>query len=174
MVLIAVVTALGGFHQRTDRLTRIAVGATMSTGPFDYTFTRATAQRRDDLGTTIFQVEVYGTAQNTTKQGRGPSTNQFAARDVVDRQVVDANATHIGTSTDYTVGLSLNPGLPPTPFRVEFQFPASWHPSDTLRLGTSAMTEEKLFLGQDQPNWQNGDMYFQVYLPMQILAPEKS
>ena len=123
IVLIAAVAALGGFRERTDRLTRIAVGATMSTGPFDYTFTRATAQQRDDLGKTIFQVDVYGTAQNTTKEGRGPSVNQFAARDLVDPQVVDAEATHLGTSTDYTVGLSLNPGLPPTPFRVEFQFP---------------------------------------------------
>ncbi len=174
IVLVAVVVSLGGLGKRHDTLQTVAVGATISTGTFDYTFTKATAQAQDDLGKPIYKVTVYGTAQNTTDAGRAPSEDQFAGRDVVDPDAQDASGLEVGSSTGFAMGRSLNPGLAPAAFQVEFDFPQTWRPSGTFRIAASAMVEEQYFLNQKQANWQNDDTGFQVYVPMQTLAPKES
>lgn len=175
LVVLGVVIGLGGFRERRDILHTVPIGATISTGAFDYTFTRATVQQQKDLDTPIYKVLVYGTAQNTTDIGRGPSTDQFVGRDNTDKEVEEPQVTKIGTSSDFTVGTVLNPGLPPVPFRIDFEFKQSWRPTGTFRIAAANMTEQKYFLNEAQPNWQNdASTIYQVYVPMQTLAPATS
>lgn len=173
-VVAALVAAFGGFAERHDALRTVPVGSMIDTGTYNYTFTKATAQKQDSSGKAEYMVVVYGTAQNLTDTGRAPSDQQFVGRDVRDAEIEDASGTKVGTSGDYTVGSALNPGLPPTPFIVEFTFKSTWQPSDRFRFAVANMTEEKFFLNEDQPHWENdSSKLFQMYLPMQTLAAKK-
>lgn len=173
-VVVALVAALGGFAKRHDALHNVPVGSTIDTGIYSYTFTRGTAQKQNGSGKAEYKVLVYGTAKNLTDTGRAPSERQFVGRDMRNTEIQDASGTKLGTSGDYTIGSALNPGLPPTPFTVEFTFSSSWQPSDRFRFAVADMTEEKFFLNEEQPHWEiDSSRLFQMYLPMQTLAAKK-
>lgn len=174
VLVVALVAAFGGFGRRHDTLHTVSVGSSIDTGAYEFTFTRATAQKQGSSATDEYQVVVYGTAQNLTDTGQAPSDDQFAGRDARNPEAQNASGTKLGTSGDYTVGSALNPGLPPTPFTVEFTFTPDWRPSDTFRFAVADLTEEKLFLNEEQPHWENNQTkLFQLYLPMQAVPAKK-
>ena len=76
VLVIAVLWSAGGFGQRTDLLRPVEPGAVFSTGPFELTFTEATAQQKLETdGVMKWEIVVIGRARNTGDVTMAPPTS---------------------------------------------------------------------------------------------------
>ena len=181
LLLIAGVWGAGGFGQRTDRLRPVAPGALFRTGPFEFSFTEATAQQqRDPLDNALkWEIVVIGRARNIGEVTLAPSyvgsDNIFGIRDPGSTLIAVPTSKQIGDTTDRW-GVSrrsaLAPGLPAIGFRLVFPLPAEFRPGPTIRLGVSDLVYRDRSLTSDEKTWDDSLYGSKIDLPLSVLPPK--
>jgi hypothetical protein len=180
VLTIALVWGLGGFGKRTDLLRPVEPGALISTGPFEFRFTEATAQQqRDSNGVvTKWQIVVIGQARTTGNETIAPKYDgdygMFVIRDMASTATATAESATIGDQEGIgdVVRTRLVPGLPLTPYQLSFPLPASYQPSPTIRFGVFDLVYKDPYLLEDQKEWRNGTYASRLDLPVRVLPPE--
>ena len=182
LVSLALVVGLlhltGGFGRRTDLPTPVAAGTLITTGPFELSFTEATAQPRTDYDETPgWEVVVIGLARTTGEETDAPSTfgddGLFVLRDPATTRTELPYGTTIGPPSDALRDRRhLAPGLPATDYRVTFRLPADYVPGTTIDLGVADLVFESKYLTTDEKTWDNGLHGYRVELPVRVLAAE--
>lgn len=137
--LIAVVAVLGGFGQRSDRITRLATEAVITSGPYTLTFSRATAVADQDFDDKlVWRVDAYGTVQTTDPTSDHPDTGDYAfvvANLPAAQNYVPVDQVVVGSriGNDRSGG-QVTPGLEPVPVVWSFEFPRSVPPTESIRV----------------------------------------
>lgn len=178
VLIIGLAVGLGGFKQRTDLLIDKSPGEVLTTGPYEFTFTKVTAQRKKDFDDTHYwEVIVLGQGRTTGDEAISPdysgNDGMFVARDPNSPEVQSADITVFGNG-GFTSASDFTPGLPPSSFKVEFKFSDKYEPGKTIRFGASVLefTDNSL-IGNDDKKWNNSDYFYHLHLPVEVL-PEES
>ncbi len=175
-LMLALIWALGGFKARTDLRIPAEPGQLIATGPYEFTFTRATAQRIKRFGTdVVVAVRVIGTGRTTGDEAITPSTlnPMFIARDEATREFQEADGQRFGPGGGFDYGDSFTPGLPPVEFTVTFEFSENYRPGRTIVFAVSELeyTDTSL-LGTGEKVWNNADRTFVMQLPVTQLPDD--
>ena len=176
LVLVLTTTwALGGFRTRTDRLIDTAPGTLITTGPYQFTFTEATAQRKRRFdGPIYWQLTVRGTARNTGTESLAPKAvgpdAMFVSKDEVSGEIQEPQGAAIGPEATSANRESLVPGLPATEYRVEFDYSERYVPTATLRFLAFQLTfRDATLLGTGEKTWDDEDQAYHFTLPVRVL-----
>ena len=178
VLTIAPVSAFGGFDRRTDLLRPVQPGTLISTGPFELSFTEATAQRlTDSKETVIWKIVVIGQARTTSDETIAAkhfgSASMFAIRDLATNTTAEPKSATIGEPDE--LGLSsrssLAPGLPPMEYRLTFELPASYQPGTVLRLAVMDLEYAARYLTSEEEGWFNEIGGSRLDLPVRVRPP---
>jgi hypothetical protein len=181
VLLLAAVWGAGGFKQRTDLIRPVQPGALISTGPFELSFTEATAQQLlDSKGVvTEWEIVVIGQARTTGDVSIAPT--YFGADGIFTIQDLAANITAtpksatIGDDTP-TFGSNerslLAPGLPATGYRLKVTLPASYQPGPTIRLLVADQVYRAKYLTTDEEAWDDQASGTGLHLPLRVVPPK--
>ncbi|SDT42657.1 hypothetical protein SAMN04488543_4324 [Friedmanniella luteola] len=177
--LLVLTWALGGFERRTDLLRATPVGTLVSTGPYELRFTGATAQQRttyDDR--VVWRVTAVGEGRTTGDVTIAPDHSgddgMFVAKDVASGEVRTPE-TQSFRPGGFVSSEAFTPGLPLQPFRVEFEFPRTYQPGDTLSFVVFDLEfRDSSLLGDQEPQWRNADAGSRFELPVEVLPPATS
>ena len=180
VLVIAVLWGAGGFGRRTDLLRPVEPGAMISTGPFELTFTEATAEQViDSKGTvTRWRIVVIGQARTTGDETLAPkyfgNDSMFAIRDPGTDTAADPKSATVGEPDELGLSArsSLAPGLPPMEYRLTFELPPAYQPGPAIRLGVMDLVYEARYLTSDEEGWFNGTYGSRVDLPVRVLPPK--
>lgn len=178
-LLGGLVAGLGGFERRTDLLTSVAPGSRVTTGPYEFTFATATAQKEKDYGSEGFtwKVVVSGTGRTTGDISIAPYVtfdDTFFSRDPNSAQVQAPSAQLIGDGDSYTSQNSFTPGLPEVKYRIEFDYDDNFVPGDTLRFVVFELDyRDNSLLGDQEKQWDASSYGFQYVLPLAVLAEKE-
>ena len=126
-LVIGLVWVAGGFEPRTDVRTEVTPGTTISTGPYELTFDRATVQKTRHFSEKrlVWEVVVHGSGRTTGDQAIAPSSlNWFTtARDPGSGTVLQPTMQGFrSVEQGASGGAFFTPGLGPIPYRLTFQF----------------------------------------------------
>ncbi|MFC7619730.1 hypothetical protein [Microlunatus sp. GCM10028923] len=173
-LLFVGIWALGGFKVRTDTDERVQPGQAIESGPYEFVFSKATAQKTTDSdGKVSWEVVVLGTARTTGDEAISPSNTMFAAKDPKTVEEPDAGDSEIGTGEVGNHPSNLTPGLPPVPYQVMFQFSEHYQPTDKILFAVHRLEEgNALLLDTGEKGWKNTRYVFRYDLPITVL-PEK-
>ena len=177
---IAVVWGAGGFGRRTDLLRPVEPGALITTGPFEFSFTEATAQQQLDAdgAATKWKIVVTGQARTTGDETIAPNYfgdfGMFVIRDPASTTTAVPDSAAIGDveGSGYTLRTDLVPGLPPTGYRLTFTLPVGYQPGPTIRFGVFDLVYVDRYLLIDEKAWRNGTYASRLDLPVRVLPPE--
>jgi hypothetical protein len=182
VLLIAIVWRAGGFAQRTDLLRPVEPGAIISTGPYEFSFTEATAQQQPDFnrGAPTWQIVIIGRARNLSDTSLIPPTlggqSMFAIKDRASGLSAEPSNQQIGDASD-KLGLysrsALSPGLPSIGYRLVFPMPAEFRPGPTILLGVSDLVYRSKYLTNDKKAWDTALYGSRIDLPLRILSPQE-
>jgi hypothetical protein len=180
VLTVALVWGLGGFGKRTDLLRHVEPGTLITTGPFEFRFTEATAQQqRDSNGVvTKWELVVIGQARTTGNQTIAPKYDgdysMFVIRDLASTATATAEGAKIGgqEGTGDFGHLRLVPGLPLTPYRLTFPLPVSYQPGPTIRFAVFDLVYKDSYLLKDDKEWRNATYASGLDLPVRVLPPE--
>jgi hypothetical protein len=175
-VVIGGVYALGGFKVRTDVRTIVAPGTKIVSGPYEFTFTEATAQKVKEYDDSIkWEVIVRGTGRTTGDVSISPSTgvsNMFIARDPNTVETADPETATIGRG-GFDGPSKFTPGLPAVPYQVEFAFSEFYKPSDKIRFAVFELEySNQHILDTDEKSWNNTIDAFIYDLPLTVLPED--
>jgi hypothetical protein len=157
-LLIGLTWAAGGFDQRTDLRTVVAPGTTVSTGPYEFTFTGGTAQRVTGLhDAQIYRIVLSGTGRVTGSEAMAPDTlnPMFIAKDPRSPAYQEPEGQQFGVE-EYrgsSGGSFFTPGLPAVPYRLTFDFPA-----DQIEIGPDIQLGVWILEYRDVTLLQTGDV----------------
>lgn len=179
--IIVLTWVLGGFRESPPSLQTVAPGAVVATGPYEFTFTKATAQHqpKTSYAPETWKVVAIGTGRTTGEETIAPSTfgddGMFVARDpqTSERQ----NATGAEFGDEGGMGDAFTPGLPPIPYRVQFVFSDAYRPGPTIRLTVIAQqfgNNDLIQTDDATKSWRNDDYGYLVTLPVTVLPQETS
>ena len=139
MLLIVGIWAFGGFQRRTDLFTTTPPGTSFTTGPYEFRFTEATAQRKNDFGRAPYwEVVVIGEGRTTGKESISPDTmggsGMFASKDDASQEVEHPQSARMGEGRGFD-RYRFTPGLPLIPYSIVFGYKDAYRPSPnhTLR-----------------------------------------
>jgi hypothetical protein len=170
-LVLGLVWAAGGFEERTDLRIDTRPGQLIATGPYEFSFTRATAQRMNRFGSEwVVQVLVHGTGRTTGDEAITPSTlnPMFAAADERSREAHDMEGQRFGSGATYgSTGSSFTPGLAPVDYTVTFEFSDTYRPGAELTFAVFELeyTDTSL-LGTGEKTWNNADRRYVLRLPV--------
>ncbi|GAA2093964.1 hypothetical protein GCM10009841_04070 [Microlunatus panaciterrae] len=179
-LVVGLLWGFGAFGRRTDLLKDRAPGTVLETGPFELTFSEATAQRKKDFDDTYYwEVIMVGTGRTTADESIAPeysgSSGMFVARDPNSSQTQDPESIKIGTGESFTGASTFTPGLPPTRFQVTFKFSADYRPARTIRFGVFILEfGNRTLTGQGEKGWKNSKYAYHLHLPVTVLPEESS
>lgn len=175
VVLVAGIWALGGFKVRTDTDQHVQPGESIESGPYEFVFSKATAQKNTSSdGEVSWMVLVHGTARTTGDESIYPKNSMFAAKDPETVEQPDAGDTEIGTEGTGTHASYLTPGLPLVPYRVQFEFSEHFKPTDRILFAAYRLQEgNALLLDTGEKSWNNTRYAYRYDLPITVL-PEKN
>ncbi|MET0693506.1 MAG: hypothetical protein ABWY56_06220 [Propionibacteriaceae bacterium] len=174
VAVIVVVWALGGFERRTDLLQVTAPGTLISTGPYEFTFTEVTAQRKKGFDDKVsWQLTAVGTGRTTGDISIAPSygdTGTFVSKDTRSGETAVPTGVRYGEGESFTDGSQFTPGMPPIPIRVDFKYQQTYVPDRELRFVVFELefTDNSLFGGQDK-TWNKTNHGFDYHLPVRVL-----
>jgi hypothetical protein len=182
VLVLVVVGSAGGFGRRTDRLRPVQPGALFRTGPFEFSFTEATAQlQRPDLnGARKWSVVVVGRARNTGDVTLAPTIfgndTMFAIKDPGSGITAEPSLETIGDDAN-RLGISsrsdLTPGLPAAGYRLTFPLPTEFRPGPTVRLGVSDLVYDARYLTNKDASWHNAFFGSRIDLPLRVIPPQQ-
>jgi hypothetical protein len=175
VLLVVAIWGFGGFKKRTDLLRTTPPGTLFTTGPYEFRFTEATAQRRKDFdGTPFWRVVMIGEGRTTGEESISPSylpnSGMFISRDDVTQQISQPDSVRMGEE-GYDRH-NFTPGLPLIPYSVVFKYDDRYRPGPTIRFVVSDVVYGKHFLASDEEGWHNGDFGYQFYLPVRVLPED--
>ncbi len=175
LLVLGGVWGLGGFEKRTDILIPSEPGSLVVSGPYEFVFTGATAQQKQDFDDAPYwEVVVTGTVANTGTEALYPpylDNGMFVAKDPASGEVQQPSIATIG---DAMTGehSRVTPGLPPVPYRVEFKYGKDYRPGPTLRFVAFQIEFTDINLTGDEKTWNNGTRAYVFTLPVQVLAAD--
>ena len=176
LVLVIAVWGLGGFERRTDLLRNVPPGTLITTGPYEFRFTEATAQAETDAGGAIteWNVTMIGEARTIGDISISPDTlgtdGMLVSKDDASGEIAEPDSTDYGSDQSYDRN-QLTPGLPLIAYTVTFGYPKSYQPQPTIRLAISELIYTTRYLASDEEGWKNGTYSFQYDLPVRVLPP---
>jgi hypothetical protein len=179
VALLATVWRLGGFDEQQRPFRKIAPGTPISAGPFELTFTEATAQHvlKTDYRAASWKIVVIGTGRTTGNETIAPQTggtgSMLLARDQTTGDVKSPESQAFG-SGEPSGGFT--PGLPPVRYTVTFEFADGFDPADTLRFAVADQVYSSRALiktGEDDEEWHNARDGWLMELPLSELPAEK-
>ena len=175
-LVAALIWGLGGFADRTDLRLDARPGQVISTGPYEFAFTEATAQRMNRFGSEyIVQVLVKGTGRTTGHEAITPETlnPMFAAALAPGGEVRENVGQRFGPGATYGHGTSFTPGLPPVEFSVVFELGGDASPATTLTFAVAELEySDTTLLGTGEQNWNNADARYVMSLPLTRLPDQ--
>lgn len=169
--------ALGGFGKRTDLLSDVAPGTTVTTGPYTFTFTEVTAQRttnyKDEVVWKLIAIGTGSSADDRTGAPDYDDTGSFVSRDDTSQEV--QNPSGIAFGENGALGQhAFTPGLPPVRFTVVFDYSDSYQPQSTLRFVVLDLEKrDTSLLGDGEEDWHSTGFGYSYQLPVRVL-PEKT
>lgn len=171
--MVSLVWFAGGFRHRTDVRTDVPIGTTISTGPYELTFDRATVQKTKHFSQNqpVWEVVVHGSGRTTGDEAIAPSSlNWFmTARDPVSGTVLEPTLQGFRAAQPAASGGNFfTPGLPPIPYRLTFQFPISIDEPSSIDLGVWDLElRDRSLLQTGELSWARTN-YFSVYPAMPL------
>ena len=175
-VVLTLIWALGGFRDRTDLRIASLAGAPIATGPYEFAFTRATAQRVKRFGDEFtVQVFVYGTGRTTGDTAESPGTlsPMFWAYDQQSRELHAMEGQRFGPGATFGHGSSFTPGLPPQDYVVTFEFTDAYRPGPSITFAVAELEfSDTSLLGTGEQTWNNADRRYVMQLPVTRLADQ--
>lgn len=177
--MFALVWGLGGFEKRKDVLITKAPGDLLVSMPFEFTFTKATAQLKTDFDESQYwEVIMIGEGRNTGDKSLAPhylgDYGTFVARDKDTPEVQSAESITIGGGSSIMLRAStFTPGLPAQPFSVTFRFSDKYEPDDVVTFGVFQQEfSVTSLIGEDEPTWNNSTYAYLLDLPVEQLPAE--
>ena len=178
--LLVTVWRLGGFEKKQRSYQVVSAGTLISPGPYELSFTKATAQHllKNDYRKGSWEVKVIGTGRTTGNETIAPDilsidSTMFLARNPQSAEVQGpSDATYgEGSRSGFT------PGLPPVAVVLTFTFSDSFPSGQRLVFAVADQVYSNNALIQtDQNNektWHNADTGWRMELPLSQLPPEK-
>lgn len=176
-LVLTLLWVLGGFQDRTDLRIVSRAGALVATGPYEFAFTRATAQRVNRFGDEyVVQVFVYGTGRTTGDSAESPSTlsPMFWAYDQQSREIHAMEGQRFGPGATFGHGSSFTPGLPPQDYVVTFEFTDAYRPGSSITFAVAELEfSDTSLLGTGEKTWNNADQRYVMQLPLTRLPDEE-
>ena len=117
VLVIAAIWGLGGFERRTDLLRNVAPGPLITTGPYAFRFTEATAQAKTDTAGAItgWEIVMIGEARITEDTSVSPDAlgndGMLVSKDDASGEIAVPYSTNHGRDQSYERN-QLTPGLP--------------------------------------------------------------
>lgn len=178
--LLLSVWRLGGFEKKQRSYQVVSAGTLLSAGPYELSFTKATAQHllKTDYRKESWEIKVLGTGRTTGNETIAPDisgsdTEMFLARNPASAEVQFANDATFGEGARG----GFTPGLPPVDVVLTFTFTGTFPAGDKLIFAVADQVYSNHALIQtDQNNektWHNADTGWRMELPLSKLAPEK-
>ncbi len=174
VVLVSAVWGFGGLRRRTDLFTQTAPGTLISTGPYELTFTEATAQRSVDSDThkVSWEIEAIGTGRTTGDVSLAPDVydnGMFVTKDPTSAEVQESSGFTMGEDGK-TDRRTFTPGAPPIRYVVSFDYSSFYTPGPVIRLVvfTQKYSDTSL-VGDGEKTWHNGLYAFELNLPVRVL-----
>ncbi len=176
-LVIGGIWALGGFKVRTDGRTSIKAGQLIKSGPFEFTFTHATAQRVKQFDDSFrWTLIMEGTGRTIADESNTPETGgngMFVAKDPLTVETTESDSAKIGNGASLTSAANFNPGLAPVLYQVEFTFSERYEPSKDVQFSVNRLEHgNNYILDTGQKTWHNGRDVFVYRLPVTVLPPD--
>jgi hypothetical protein len=175
VLLVVAIWGFGGFKKRTDLLKATPPGTLITSGPYEFRFTEATAQHKKDFGgSPYWEVVMIGEGRTTGTESSSPKyfrdDGMFVSKDDGTQQVVVADSVRMGDgrSSDRQ---QFTPGLPLSAYAVVFKYADSYRPGPTIRFAVSELVYGTHYLTSDEEGWHNGTYSYHFYLPVRVLPP---
>ena len=178
VAVLGLVWGLGGFERRTDLLTVTTPGTLITTGPFEFTFTEVTAQKKKDFDQSIYwTLTVIGTGRTTGDITLGPRTGDtgtFVSKDVRSGEVAVPDTVSFGADGVLSGTNELTPGLPPVKVQMALRYKGSYVPGPTLRFVVLELTfRDASLIGTGEKSWVPTNHGYDLALPVRVL-PDQS
>ena len=166
VLLVVAIWGFGGFKKRTDILKTTPPGTLITTGPYEFRFTEATAQHWTDYdGTVYWNVVMVGEGRTTGKESISPSympdSGMFVSKDDVTQQIPMPDRVQMGEGEGFD-RRDFTPGLPLIPYSVVFKYDDRYQPGPTIRFVIWDVVYGKRYLASDEKAWKNGDLRLPV------------
>lgn len=169
---VGVVAAFGGLDRWRGRFAVLLTPTTITTGPLEVTFTRASARKPEYSDE--WEVSAYGTCRNVSANQENLITivnAAFIARLAGDSE---SHPPRLMTYASYDSRLSstnLNPGLAPQPCLLDFAFRGDVPITNYLELGIFMVEWTDPSLTQSgQERWYPTNEGYRFFLPLTIEA----
>lgn len=178
LALVATVAALGGFEQRTDRITRLPSDAVITSGPFRLTFSTAVAApRKNSDDEIIWAMSVAGTIQLLTEQSDRPDIagSSFVLANLPSNaETVEIYRVVLGARVGQDFGSGqVSPGLAPVPVTWEFEFPTTTPVTEMLRLIVwEQRYSDNTVTKTGELSWNLADDGFELLVPVTIVPAD--
>ena len=176
VLLVVAVWGFGGFKRRTDLLKTVPPGTLITTGPYEFRFTEATAQHKKDYDDTLYwEVVMIGEGRTTGDESISPNymagSGMFVSKDDVTQQIAEPYVARMGEgrSSDRH---RFTPGLPLSPYSVVFKYADGYRPGPTIRFAVWDLVYGKHFLASEEEGWHNGNYGHQFHLPVRVLPED--
>ena len=176
VLLVVAIWAFGGFERRTDLLKTTPPGTLITTGPYEFRFTEATAQRKRNFdGTFSWELVMIGEGRTTGKESISPTyignSSMFVSKDDASQEVVLPDSARMGHNRGFDRH-RFTPGLPLSAYAVVFKFKDTYRPGPTIRFAVWELEYGKHYLASEEEGWHNGTYGYQFYLPLRVLPEE--
>ena len=171
VLLMVAVWGFGGFKRRTDLLKTVPPGTLITTGPYEFRFTEATAQHKKNYDDTLYwEVVMIGAGRTTGNESISPnfmsSSGMFVSKDDATQQT---SAPEIARMDEGSDRHRFTPGLPLVAYSVVFKYPDSYRPGPTIRFVVWDLIYGKHYLASEEEGWHNGTYGHQFHLPVRVL-----
>ncbi len=176
-VVVGGIWALGGFKVRTDVRHPVAPGTLVVSGPYEFTFTHATAQKKKEYDDSIKWIVIAeGTGRTTGDESISPMTGgsgMFAAADPNTVEAPDAESDIIGPGESYDGPSDFTPGIAPLRYRVEFNFSEHYKPDKFVKFAVFEIEySNNHIIDTGEKTWHNTRDAFVYQLPITVLPPD--
>jgi hypothetical protein len=175
LLVVVAMWAFGGFERRTDLLKTTPPGTLIATGPYEFRFTEATAQRKKGYdGNFYWELVMIGEGRTTRKESISPSymgnSSMFVSKDDASAEVSLPDSVRMGHNRGFDRH-RFTPGLPLSPYAVVFKYKDTYRPGPTIRFAVWELEYGKHYLASEEEGWHNGTYGYQFYLPVRVLPP---
>lgn len=179
VAVVGLVWALGGFERRHDLLQLTSPGTTITTGPYQLTFTEVTAKRNVDFDNNVYWVlTAVGTGRTTGDESLAPEGGDdgaFVSKDTRSGEIESPSGVRYGAAGSFSDGAQFTPGLPPIPIQVDFRYAGRYVPDQTLRFVVFKLEyTNTALLGDGDKTWHRSHHGFDYRLPVRVLPPATS
>jgi hypothetical protein len=177
VLLIVGIWAFGGFERRTDIFKTTPPGTLFTTGPYEFRFTEATAQRKKKFDDTVYwELVMVGEGRTTGNESIAPNylgnSGMFVSKDEVSGEIALPEVHRLGETTSFDRH-RFTPGLALIRYSVIFNFKDTYQPGPTIRFAVFDLVYGKHYLASKEEGWPNSTYARLFYLPVRVLPPQE-